>query len=139
MAHFGKTLADQLEGIFPSRGRQFPVLANQRLGESLGAVRKIESVAPLDAQEVVIYSALVAVIAAHDFHAGIGAANTERGLAAVAAMGADRSDVFHLPRARFVAVGAGRKRANRANIDTHTALFDLEVVFPVGSDDGAYA
>src|SRR6266550_438059 len=102
-------------------------------------MRKIKRVTPLDAEEVIVDAALVAVIAPHDFHAGIGAADAERGLASVATMRADGSNVVHLPRARLVAVGARRERTNGADVDAHAALFALEVVVLIGGNDGTDA
>jgi len=42
-------------------------------------------------------------------------------------MRADRPDMLHLPRARFVAVGAGRERADWADVITCRTL-RIEVV-----------
>ncbi len=70
-----KLLADQLKGFFPGGGSQAAVFANQRLGKAVFMVGEIERVTALDAEEVAIDAALVAVVAAHDFHAGIGTAH----------------------------------------------------------------
>ena len=102
-------------------------------------MREVESVASLHAEEVIVNAALVAIVAAHDFAAGIGTAHAEGGLATIAAVRADGADVLHLPRAGLVAIGAGSKRADRANVDAHAALFALEMVFLIGSDDGTDA
>src|SRR5207245_863825 len=45
----------------------------------------------------------------------------------------------HLPRARFVTIGAGGKRADGADVDAHAAFFALEVIFFVGGDDGVHS
>ena len=100
-------------------------------------VGEVEGVASLDAQEVAVDAALVAIVAAHNLHAGIGAAHAQRGLAAVAAMRADGADVLHLPRPRLVAISAGGERADRADVDAHAALFALQMVFFIGRDDRA--
>ncbi len=99
-------------------------------------VSEIERVAAFDAEEVAVDAALVAIVAAHDFHAGITTAHAERRFAAVAAMRADGPDVIHFPRTRLIAVGPGSERAHRTNVDAHAALFAIEVVFLVGRNDG---
>src|ERR1700751_5781983 len=97
-------------------------------------IREVESVATLDAEEVSVRAALVAVIAADNFHSRVGAAHSERGFAAVAAMRADSADVLHLPRTGLVAICAGSQGTDGANVDTHAAFFALEMVFLVGSN-----
>src|SRR5439155_3476706 len=97
-------------------------------------IGKIESVTPLDAKEVAVDPALITIVAANDFHACVGPANTQRGLAAIRAMRAGRADVFHLPRACLVAIRARGQRAYRTNINAHAALFAIEVVLPVRHD-----
>ena len=52
-------------------------------------------------------------------------------------MRANRADVVHLPRASLVAVGAGRKRADRADVDAHAALFAIQMIVLVGGDERA--
>src|SRR5271165_2773763 len=102
-------------------------------------VREVERVAALDAEELAVDAALVAVIAAHDLHARVGPPHAQRGLAAIAAMRADGADVVHLPRPRLVAVGTGGERADRADVDAHAALFALQVIFFIGRDNAARA
>ena len=97
-------------------------------------VGKVESVAALDAEEVAVDAALVAIVAANDLHAVIGAAHAEGGLASVAAVRADGGDVIHLPRAGLVAIGAGGERADGADVDAHAALFAVQMVLAVGRD-----
>ena len=124
-----------LEGLLPGRGGEAAVgLADERLGETVRMIRKVECVTALDAEEVLIDAALVAVVAAHDLHAVVGTAHTERGLAAVSAVGANGGDVIHLPRPRLVAVGSGSERAHRAGVDAHAALFAVEMVLAIGRD-----
>src|ERR1035437_6594000 len=135
IANFAKPFSDQFKSFFPCGRRQLAVLANQRLGEALFVMRKVESVAALDAEEIVIDPALVAIVAADDFHAGVATAHAQRGLASVPAVGADRAHVVHFPRTRLVAIGAGSKRAHRANVDAHAALFALEMILLIGRDD----
>src|SRR5260221_618003 len=66
-------------------------------------------------------------------------AHAERDFAVVGAVRARCGDVLHLPRARLVAIGAAGERADRANVDAHTALFALEVIFAIGNDDAVGA
>src|SRR5579875_3150056 len=128
-------LRREIDSLFPAHRRQLAIrLAHQRLGQAVFAIRKVEGVAALDAEEVAVDAALVAVIAANDFHARIVAAQAQRGLAAVAAVGADGGDVVHLPWPRLVPIGTGGERADRADVDAHAALFALEVVRLVGRD-----
>src|SRR5579862_5971075 len=102
-------------------------------------IREIECIAPLNAKKVPIRPALVAVVAPHNLHAGIRPPHSQRGLASVAAMRAYRSDVSHLPRPRLVSVRARGERAYRANVDAHPALFALQVIFFIRSDQGTHA
>ena len=102
-------------------------------------MREVEGVASLDAQEFAVDTALVAIVAAHDLHAGVGPPDAQRDLAAIAAMGADGADVVHLPWPRLVAIGAGGERADRADVNAHAALFALQMVFFIGRDDAAGA
>src|ERR1019366_6028520 len=81
----------------------------------------------------------LAVVAAHDLHAGVSAADAQRGFAAVAAMRADGADVFHLPGPGLVAIGTRGERADRADVNAHAALFALQMIFLVGRDDRAGA
>src|ERR1035437_398727 len=135
IANFAKPFSDQLKSFFPSRRRQLAVLANQRLREALFLMREGESVAAPDAEENVIDPALVAIVAADDFHARVATADAQCGLASVPAVGADRAHMVHFPRTRLVAVGPGSKRAHRANVDAHAALFALEMILLIRRDD----
>ena len=94
----------ELQRIFPRGGNQAPVLANQRLLEPVFMVGEIEGVTALDAQEVSVDTALVAIVATDNLHAGIGAANAQGGFASIAAVRAGRPNVVHLPRTRLVAI-----------------------------------
>ena len=135
VANFSKPFADQFKSFFPSRSRQFAVLANQRLGKAFFMMRKIECIAALDAQEIAINPALVAVVTADNLRASVALAHAQRGLTPVPAMGADRADVVHFPRTRFVTVRARGERADRADVDAHPALFAVQMIFLIGSDD----
>ena len=105
--------------------------------QALGIVREVEGVAALHTKEVAVDAALVAIVAANNLHAGIGATYAQRGLASVAAMRADGADVLHLPRPSLVTIGSRGQRADRANVDTHAALFALQMIFFIRRDDGA--
>src|SRR5437016_2273497 len=98
-------------------------------------VGEVEGVTALDAKEVVIDAALVAIVTTHDLHAGIGTAYPERCLAAIATVRTDGADMLHLPGPRLIPVGPGSQCADRAYIDTHAALFALEMIFFIGCDD----
>src|SRR5512140_3100288 len=64
---------------------------------------------------------------------------TQRRLAFVAAVRADRADVVYLLRPRLVAIGAAGQCADGADVDAHAALFALQVVFFIGCDDAGDA
>jgi hypothetical protein len=107
IAHFLQLLRRMLERELPRRGGEATVcLADERLGKAVGMIGEVEGVAPLDAEEIFVDTALIAVVAAHNLRAVIGAADTERCFAAIAAVRADGGDVVHLPRPRLVAIGA---------------------------------
>src|SRR5208337_5458354 len=114
---------------------QFAVFANQWLRQAVLMMRKVESVAPFDAEEIAIDSALVAVVAADDLRTGLRAADAQRGFTAVPAVSANRAHVIHLPRARLIAIGAGGKRADRADVYAHPALFAVEMILLIRGDD----
>src|SRR5437899_7423861 len=97
-------------------------------------IGKIKSVTSLDAEEIAIDAALITIVSPHNFHAGVGPANAQRGLAAIRAMRAGGADVLHFPRACLVAIRARGKRAYRTNINAHAALFAIEVVLHVRHD-----
>ena len=102
-------------------------------------IGEIEAVSALDAEEIAVRAALVAIVATNDFHASVGAPHAERRLAAVTAVGADRADMLHLPRTRFVPIRARCERAHRADVDAHAALFALQMILFIGCDDGTHA
>src|SRR6266550_4600509 len=77
IANFCETLSDYAEGLFPGRWCQSAVLADERLGQAFCMVGEVEGVTALDAEEVVIDATLVAIVAAHDLHAGIGTAHAQ--------------------------------------------------------------
>src|ERR1019366_6213569 len=105
--------------------------------DAIAAVGEVEGVAPLDAEEVAIDAALVAVVAAHDLHARVGAAGPPRGFATVAAVGADGAHVLHLPGTRLVTISTRGERADRADVNAHAALFALQMILLVGRNNRA--
>src|SRR5271155_2641879 len=100
---------------------------------------RIEGVASLDAEEVAVDAALIAIVAADDLHAGVSAAHAESGLASISTVLACGGDVVHLPRAGLVTVGSAGERADGADIDALSALFAFEMITFVGSDDAVHA
>src|SRR5664279_3085938 len=135
--HLLELRCDQLQCLLPSRRNEFAFVLDEWLLDAVAAVGEVEGVPPLDAEEVAIDAALVAVVAAHNLHAGVGAADAQRGLAAVSAMGADGADVLHLPRTRLVPISARGERADRADVDAHAALFALQMIFFIRRDNQA--
>src|SRR5258708_567106 len=131
--------ADVIDRLFPGRRCELAVFSNQRLAQAVFMIHEIESVTAFDTEEVAIDPALVAVVAAHDVHPRIGPAAPERGVAAVATVRGDRADVMHSAGARVVAIRSRSKRADRANINAHAALFAIEVVAFIGCDDRSCA
>src|SRR6516165_10839250 len=130
---------NQLKGLIPCRRNELAVALDQRTGDAPFMVGKVECIPPLDAQEIAVDAALVAIVAAHNLHSRIAAANAERRLAAVSTMRANGSDVLHLPGTGLVAVSPRGQRADRADVDAHAAFFAFQMVFFIGSDDGAGA
>src|SRR5271166_3571636 len=96
---------------------------------------KVETVAAFDAQELAVDAGGIAIISANNFVI----AHAERGLAPVRAVRANRPDVLHLPRTRLIAIRAAGQRADRANIDAHTALVAIEMVESIGLDLAGHA
>src|SRR5258708_3157390 len=96
---------------------------------------EVECVAPFDAQEFAIDTGVVAVVAAND----LVVAHAQRGFASVRAVGANGADVLHFPRTRLIAISAAGEGADRADVDTHTALIALEVVLVVRRNLGGDA
>jgi len=66
----------QLESFFPGGWSEAPILANERLGDAVIVMRKVECIAALDAKEISIDATLVAIVSPHDLHTGIGTADT---------------------------------------------------------------
>src|SRR5260370_24511193 len=96
---------------------------------------EIKTEAILDAQQIFVDAAHVAVVGTNNFVI----ADAERGLAAVRTVRADGRDILHFPGARFVAISAAGERADRANVDAHAALFAFEVGFAVGNNHAVSA
>src|SRR5260221_540142 len=109
------------------------------MSQAFFVIGEIEGIASLDAEEVSVGAALVAVVAADDLHAGIRPAHAQRGLAAIATVGADGAYMFHLPRARLVAIRAGGECAHGTDVDAHAALFALQMVFFIRGDQRTHA
>src|SRR5271157_1856623 len=97
---------DEFERLLPGRGNKLALALDERLLDACLVVGEVECVASLNAQEIAVDSTLVAIVATHNLHAGVGAADAERGLAAVATVRTDGADVLHLPRPRLVAISA---------------------------------
>src|SRR4029077_590170 len=89
-----------------------------------------EAVAALDAQELAVDTAAVAIVPAND----LVVANTQRGAASVRAMGADGADVIHLPGPRLITVNAAGQRAHGTNIDTGSAFVAFEMIVMIGNN-----
>src|SRR5439155_17199847 len=85
-----------LQRFLPGGGNEVPIPANQWLTQPAGMIEEIKSVAALDAEEITIDAAFVAVIAAHNIHTRIGAAGAESGRASIATISADGANVLHL-------------------------------------------
>src|SRR5258708_17298434 len=139
IANFAEAAGDMADGFIPRYGREFALSADERLRQSVRMVGEVESVATLDAQEIPVDAALVAIVAAHDLHAGIATANSQGCLASVPAVGAHRAHVVHLPRTGLVPISAAGQRAHRADIDAHAAFFAIEMIAFIGSDHRAGA
>src|SRR5579884_222176 len=99
-----ESLSDVIECLFPSCGSQPSPATDQRLRESVFVIYEIERVASFDAEKIAVDSALVAIIAAYDLHAGIRSAHAERRLASIAAMRTGCADVIHFPWASLVPI-----------------------------------
>src|SRR6185369_17010051 len=134
--HVAEHFSDEFQCLVPGRGYQFAILANHRRRQALRAVGEVESVTAFHTEEVAIDTALVAIIPAQNFHAGIRTPYTQRREAAVAAVRADGPNVIHFPGPGLVSIRSAGQRADRADIDTHAALFALEMIAFVGSDHG---
>src|SRR5271166_532659 len=134
-----KRLADQLKRLFPRRRSQLAVLANERLRQPFFMIRKIKTVSPLDAEEIPVRAALVAIVPANNFHPRIRASHAQSRLAPVSAVGADRAHMLHLPWPRLVAIRAGSQCPHRADVDAHPALFALQMIFLIRRNDRTHA
>src|ERR1019366_3983864 len=86
-----------------------------------------------------VNTALVAVVGANNLRAVVRLAHTQRHLAAVGAMGANRRHVVHFPGTRLIAIAAAGERAHGAHVDAHAALLAVQMVAAVGRDDRADA
>src|SRR5438128_11547726 len=124
---FGRS---RLRSFFPGNGEKFVALAYHRLLDAIRVFREIETETALDAQEVAVDAAHVAVVGADNFVI----ANAERGLAAVRTVRANRGHVFHFPGPRFVAIRAAGQCADRTDVNAHAALFAFEVIAAVGDN-----
>src|SRR5271154_4229008 len=98
-------------------------------------MREIESVPPFDTKKIAIDPALVTIIPAPNFHAGVRSAHAQRGFAPVGAMSARRAHVLHLPGTRLVAIRPGSQRPDRTNINAHAALFAIQMIVLIGCND----
>ena len=136
IADFAQLAAGVRQGLLPTDFRKFTVgLAHERLGQAVGVVGEVERVAALDAQEVAVDAALVAVVAAENLRPAVDAAHPQGGLASVTAVGADSGNVIHFPGAGFVTVTARGQGADRAGVDAHAAFFAIQMIASVGGDD----
>src|SRR4051794_3362730 len=139
ISSFRETFADQFESFFPCGWRQPSIFADERLLQAIWAIRKIKCVTSLDAEEIPINAALIAIVAADDVHPVFRTPRPKCRLAAIAAVGASRADMVHLPRTSFVPVRAGSQCADRTDVYAHATLFALQVIPFIGSDDRTYA
>src|SRR5579883_331383 len=137
LTNFTEPLRSEINRLTPGGFFELAIgLADERFGQAFRAVGKVKGIAALDAEEVAVDAALVAVVSAHNFHSVIGTAGAQSGLAAVAAMRADGRHVSHFPRAGLVAVGTGSQCADGADVNAHAAFFALEMVLAIGRDYG---
>ena len=117
-------LNNRLQRPRPAHFFQLPVNPHQRRLQPFRMMVEVESVAALHAQELAVQTGAVPVIPANNFVIP----NTQRRLAAIGTMRANRADVLHFPRPRLVAIRATGQRAHRADIDTRTALVALKMI-----------
>src|SRR6516225_1182345 len=127
----------ELNCLIPRRRHELAAALDQGTAEAARVIREVESVTSLDAEEVAVDAALVAIVTAHDVHAGIGTPYAQRRLAAVTAVRADCSDVLHLPRTGLVPVSTRGKCADGADVDAHAAFFALKMIFFIRRNDRA--
>src|SRR5438270_7774307 len=131
VANLFEAIRHMINGLLPGDWNQFAVATNQRLRDAILRVSEVEGIAALDAEEVTVDAALIAIVAAHDLHASGRPAHTQSRLTAVAAVGADGADVVHLPGTCLVTISSRGKCADRADVDAHAALFALEMILLV--------
>src|SRR5215472_7817403 len=67
---------NQLKRFVPRRGNELSIAFDQRPSNAIGTMREVEGITSLDAEEVAVDTALVAIIAADDLHACIRTTNT---------------------------------------------------------------
>ena len=128
--------ADDLERLRP--GNRLEAVARRAASGDCrrsGCSDEIESVAALDAQELAVDAAAVAIVAAND----LVVAHAQRGAAAIGAMRADGADVVHLPGPRLITVNSAGERAHGANIDAGAALVAFQMIVMIGNDFGDHA
>src|SRR5207244_1225433 len=128
LLHFLEAPADGVKCLVPCGKSELAVLAHHRHLQAVRMLLEVERVTALNAKEITIDAALIAVVAADDLCARLRAAHAERGLAAIAAMRADGAHVVHLPRPRLVAIRAGGQGADGTDVNALSALFALEMV-----------
>ncbi len=133
--HLLDAACDFLECVLPARGLELSVAAHEWLADAFRIRGEIVAEATLGAQEFAVEAGMVPIIGAQDFVV----AHAERGLAAVRAMGARLRDVGHLPGARLITIRAAGERADRADVDAHTAFFACQLVGLVRQDYGEHA
>src|SRR5690348_13582402 len=112
---FPQAAAHQFKSFLPAGRAELAIFSEQRPGDAFCMVGEIERIAALDTKKVAVDSALVAVVAAHNFHSGVGAAGPQSCFTAVGAVRTGGSDVLHLPWAGLVAIGARCESAHRAD------------------------
>ena len=93
-------------------------------------IREVERVAALDAQELAVNPRPVAIVTPNN----LVVADTERGLATIGTMRANRAHMLHLPRPRLVAIRSAGQRAHRTDVDAGAALVAFQVVAIVGGN-----
>src|SRR5262249_32849131 len=102
ITNFFESPGDMIDRVLPRDRRELAALAQQWLGYTVGMMGKIEGIPALDAKEIAVDPALVAIVPTDDLHSSVGSTHTQSCLATIAAMGADGAHVVHLPRPRLV-------------------------------------
>ena len=123
----------QVQGLVPARLPEFAVLLDERRGQALGGVNKVEAETSLDAQRTVIRRRLFDT---GDFDHPV-VLNVQMHLAADPAVTAGGADFRGLPGADIVAYVFLDQRPHRAGLDAFTAEYAVRIFQrPVtGSDD----